>query len=370
MKKAILLLTIIVLVASCNSDTDKKAQLEKLRAQRDKLNEQIQKLEKEVLAGDPSTAKLKDVDAEAVKLSEFRHYVEIQGKVDGDENIALSAKAPGFVTEINVDEGQQVVKGQLLATLDDLVLQQGLKELESSLDYATDLYNRQKNLWDQNIGSEVQYLTAKNTKESLENKIKTMKEQMSLLKITSPIDGTVEEVPIKVGQYVSPGLSIFRIVNFSHVKVTGEVAEAYSPKVKRGDSVIIFFPDFNKEIKSSLTFSSKFINPANRTFQIECHFDPGDNEFRANMISVIRILDYKSDSAVVVPVNVIQKSISEIYVFVARDENGKKIARKQIITTGSTYNGLTEVLSGLKKGDQLITTGYQELNDGQPVNYK
>jgi membrane fusion protein, multidrug efflux system len=232
------------------------------------------------------------------------------------------------------------------------------------------MFIKQKNLWDQKVGSEVQYLTAKNNKESLENKLKTLREQMDMTKIKSPIDGTVEELPIKVGQYVAPGMTTFRIVNFSHIKVTGEMAEAYSSKVKRGDSVIIYFPDLSKEIKARLTFSSKYINTTNRTFLVECRFGPGDFEYRANMISVIRIMDYKSDSAVVIPVNVLQKSLSENYVYIVRDEGGKKTARKQKIIVGSSYNGLVEILSGLQEGDKVITTGYQDLNDGQQVNFK
>jgi membrane fusion protein, multidrug efflux system len=369
MKKAIFFGLTVLVFASCNSVTDKRAKLEKLIAERDKLNGQIAVLQKE-LAGDTSAARIKDVATAPVELTNFRHYVEIQGKVDGDENIALSAKSPGFVTAIHVAQGDHVARGQILAVLDDQVLQQTLKELQASLDYATDLYNRQKSLWDQNIGSEVQYLQAKNGKESLENKIKTLREQLALYKIESPIDGTVEEVPIKIGQYVAPGTPVFRIVNFSHVKVTGDIAEAYAPKIKKGDSVIVFFPDFNKEVRSMLTFSSKYINPSNRTFQVECRFDPGEIEYRANMISVIRIVDYKSDSTVVIPVNLVRKSIEETSVFVVRDEGGRKIARNQLVTQGSTYNGQTEIHSGLKKGDVIITAGYQDLNDGQVVNIK
>jgi RND family efflux transporter MFP subunit len=369
MKKAVLFLLMIALVAGCNNGTNKKAELEKLKAQRDKLNEQILKLENEMADEGNTSASSKNVAVTQVVLSEFRHYIEIQGKVDGDENIALSAKMAGFVTDIMVEQGQHVSKGQTIAVFDDQVLQQSMKELESALAFATDIYNKQKNLWDQNIGSEVQYLTAKNNKEGLENKIKTLKEQMDMTKIKSPIEGTVEELPIKVGQFVSPGMSACRIVNFSHIKVTGEIAEAYSAKVNKGDSVIIFFPDMNREVKSKLTFSSKFINTANRTFQIECRFDPGDIEYRANMIAVIRILDYKAAESFVVPINVLQKSLSENYVFVAREEGGKKVARKQTITAGMNYNGLVEITSGLKEGDKVITTGYQDLNDGQPINY-
>jgi membrane fusion protein (multidrug efflux system) len=369
MKKAILLLATLVLLFGCNRSTDKKAELDKLRAQRDKLNEQILKLESEIEAEGGSTLKLKQVAITPVEAKVFSHYIEIQGKVDGDDNIALSSKMAGFVTYIPVVQGQQVYKGQLLATFDDQVMQQSMQELETALTYATDLYNKQKNLWDQNIGSEVQYLAAKNGKEGLENKIKTLKEQLDMMKIKSPINGTVEEIPIKVGQYVAPGMTTFRVVNFTHIKVTAEIAEAYSPKVSSGDSVVIYFPDFDQEIKTKLSFTSKFINPTNRTFQVECRLTPGKNEFRANMIAIIKIQDYKADNAITLPVNIIQKSMDETFVFVIREEGGKKFAKKQKIEIGQSYNGLVEITSGLKTGDKFITTGYQELNDGQQVNF-
>jgi membrane fusion protein, multidrug efflux system len=369
MKKAILLLATLVLLFGCNRSTDKKAELDKLRAQRDKLNEQIVKLESEIEASGGSTLKLKQVAITPVETGIFRHYIEIQGKVDGDENIALSSKMPGFITSINVIQGQQVYKGQLLASFDDQIMQQSMKELESALSFATDLFNRQKNLWDQNIGSEVQYLTAKNNKESLENKIKTLKEQIGQMRIKSPINGTIEEIPIKVGQYVAPGMTTFRVVNFTHIKVSAEIAEVYSPKVKSGDSVVIYFPDFDQEINSKLSFTSKFINPTNRTFQVECRLTPGKNPFRANMIAVIKIQDYKADEAISLPINIIQKSMDETFVFCAIEESGKKYAKKQKVEVGQSYNGLVEIKSGLKSGDKIITTGYQELNDGQQVNF-
>jgi RND family efflux transporter MFP subunit len=367
MKKFAYLLAALVLVTACNRSTDKKAELEKLRAERDKISSQIKTLEAEIEAEGGSTAKLKQVATTTISTGVFKHYIEIQGKVDGDENIALSAKAAGFITSIPVQQGQQVRKGQLLATFDDQVMQQSLKELETALGFATDIYNKQKNLWDQKIGSEVQYLTAKNNKESLENKIKTLRDQMDLMRIKSPIDGTIEEIPIKVGQYIAPGITTFRVVNFSKIKVVADIAESFSPKVRPGDSVQIYFPDLQQEVSAKLSFASKFINPTNRTFQVECRLTPGKNEYRANMVAVLKILDYKASDAIIVPENLVQKTMSDYAVFVIREEGGKKIARKQVVKPGQTYNGLVEIKEGLKTGDVVISLGYQDLVDGQEV---
>jgi len=342
--------------------------LNKLLREHDKIALQIQELEKEINA--ESGKKIVSVAVTEVKPEVFRHFLEVQGKVDGDDNVSVSARNVGIVTSIDVKEGQKVTRGQLLATLDAQVLQTTLRDMETSLEFVTDLYLRQKNLWEQKIGSEVQYLTAKNTKESLENKIQAMKDQIALSTIISPINGTVEEISLKVGQAISPGYPTFRVVNFDRLKVVAEVAEAYSSKVKNGDSVHIFFPDFNNEIASKLSFTSKYINMLNRAFSVEALIpNISDHELRANMIAVIKINDYVSKDAVVVSANLIHKSINEQFVFVAEKVDGDMIAKKRTVTTGVTYNGKTEILSGLKPGDMLITTGYNNLNGNEKVKF-
>ena len=369
MKKLLVIAGGMLLLAACGQGGDKKAELDKLIKERDALNEKIVKLQEELSLGQESNKKAVNVAVYEVTPVTFKHYIEVQGKVDGDENVAVSAKTAGVVVSVNVQEGQKVSRGQVLATLDAQVYYQTKKELEAQLAFATDIYNRQKNLWDQQIGSEIQYLTAKNNKESLENKMKTLDEQIAMTRITSPINGTVEEIPIKIGQSLAPGLPAFRVVNFDKIKVVAEVAEAYSPKVRTGDSVVIFFPDLNTEIRTRLTFTSKYINSVNRTFLVETRIVPGKFEFRANMIAVIRINDYSVDQAVAVPANVVQKAMNEQYVLVAANEQGKKVARKRPVSVGLTYNGLTEITSGLKQGDLLIVSGFQDLNDNDPVNF-
>jgi RND family efflux transporter MFP subunit len=190
--------------------------------------------------------------------------------------------------------------------------------------------------------------------------------------ITSPIDGTVEDIPIKVGQLATAGVPAFRVINFAKAKAVADVGEAYSSKIRTGDQVKIFLPDFNDELMQKVTFASKFINPTNRTFVVEVELPPSANMvYRANMIAIIRIKDYSNSSTIAVSQNFIQSSKNEgLYVFLAKDENGKKVARKTFIKTGVTYNGLTEILSGLKNGDKLITAGYKDLYDGQVIDYK
>jgi membrane fusion protein, multidrug efflux system len=369
MKRLMIILSILTAFSACTPKMDKKAELEKLIKEHDKIAEQINTLQKELASDTGGSKKVVNVAVTEVTPKVFKHYIEVQGKVDGDENVAVSARGAGIVLSINVDEGQKVTKGQLLAVLDAQVLYASLADMENQLSFVADIYDRQKNLWDQKIGSEVQYLTAKNNKESLESKIKTLKDQIAMSKITSPIDGTVEEIPIKLGQSVMPGLTTFRIVNFNKIKVVADVAEAYSPKIKTNDSVLVYFPDFEQEIATRLSFTSKYINVINRTFTIEAQLKPMKQEVRANMVAVLKINDYKANDAITVPANVVQKSLNEYYVYLAVDDKGKKLAKKQTVTLGLNYNGLIEVLSGLKPGDKVITTGYQDVNPNSIINF-
>jgi len=370
MKRILIIAIAGLFIISCSSD--KKSKLEKLKKQQDEISEQIKTLEKEIAKEEGKTIdKVADVAITDLQLSGFDHYLEVQGKIDGDENIAVSPKMVGVVTDIYVKEGQTVTKGQILAQLDDAVLKQSITTLDSSLTFATNLYNKQKRLWDQKIGSEVQYLSAKNTKESIENNIKSLKEQMDMNKIVAPIAGTIEDIPIKVGQSVTPGITTaFRVVNLSKVKVVADIAEAYSAKLKTGNQVKINFPDLDKEISSKISFSSKYINSINRTFSIEINLDNNSEEYRANMIAVIKINDYHADSTIIVPINVIQKISGESYVYIAEKKGIDKYSAKKVkVKIGQTYNGYSEVLDGLKKGDKLITVGYQNIEEGQLLKF-
>jgi membrane fusion protein, multidrug efflux system len=369
MKKVIFIAGLIFLITGCTSTSDKQAKLNKLKKEHDQIAAQIAVLEKEINPSGSQPATI--VNIQTLSKVPFEHYIEVQGRIDGNENIGVSPRTVGVVTKIFVREGDHVKKGQVLAEMDAEVLKQNLKEMQDQLVFVTDLYEKQKALWDQKIGSEVQYLTAKNNKESLENKISTIKDQINMSSITTPIDGTVEDIPIKVGQTATLGVPAFRVINFSRAKAVADVGEAYSAKINTGDQVKIFLPDFNKEIQEKVTFASKFINPTNRTFVVEIELPSQENVYRANMIAVIRIKDYTNPTSISIPQNFIQSSKDEgYYVFVAREENGKKVARKAFVKTGMTYNGLTEISAGLVEGDKIITAGYKDLYDGQIIDYK
>lgn len=313
-----------------------------------------------------STANDKTKTVELLTLTPqvFNSFIEIQGKVDADENVTVNAEMPGTVSKVNVHLGDAVSTGQILAELDSKVIQQGIAELQNALELATTMFEKQKNLWDQKIGTEMQYLSAKSQKESLEKKMAMLQEQLKLSKIISPINGIVDAVDIKLGQATMPGLPAIRVVNMNSLKVKGEVGESYLSKVKRGNDVVIIFPDMQDTVNAKISYAAKVISPLNRTFLVTVNLE-GKKEYSPNMVAIMKIIDYSNPKALVIPVNAIQKTGDGDFVFLANGKNAKKIRVK----VGKIYNGNAEIIDGLKEGDKFISKGYQELNEGEEVKF-
>ncbi|MGE0568807.1 MAG: efflux RND transporter periplasmic adaptor subunit [Bacteroidia bacterium] len=371
MKKIVFAILITGLLSSCGS-RDKKVKLEKLKQQSSDLIEQIKKLEDEIaLSGDTTinNLKIKDVSIKPIAFETFKHFIDVQGRVEGDENVTVSGKMAGTVDRILVNEGDEVREGQILAELENSVLKQSLEELKSALGFATEVYEKQKNLWDQKIGTEMQFLSAKNNKESLEKKLSTLNEQMELSKIKSPINGVIDAVDIKTGQSLMPGMPAIRVVNLNKLKVKADISETYASKVRKGNDVVIYFPDLEKEVASKIFYTSKVINNTTRTFSAEADLDAQSQDYRPNMIVVLKIVDYQKDSSIVIPLNYIQSSGTSKYVYIVGSRNGKEIATRRDITVGQIYNGMAEILIGLKPNDKVITTGHLDLTEGMLIKY-
>lgn len=366
-KVGLVIIATVIMFTACKED--KNAKLDKLKSEYEKLGNEIKTLESEIKNNGDSTSVISSskIATLVIKKSPFNHYIEVQGRIDGSDNVIATSKTLGVVTKVNVKEGDAVQKGQVLAELDAQVMTQTLEELNTSLVFVKDLYEKQKALWDQKIGSEVQYLSAKNNYEGMQNRINTIKEQAEMYKIISPISGTIEEAPLKVGQSMAPGLIAFRVINFSMVKVVSEVSESYATNIKKGNEVKISFPDVNKEFSAKIDFTSRFINPTNRTFTIESYLKPGDIEYRANMITIMKILDYNNDSAIVLPVNLIQSDSKGQFVWVAQKQVKGYKAVKNIVTQGKSYNGLTEILTGINEGDIVLTSNLFDLQEGKEI---
>jgi membrane fusion protein (multidrug efflux system) len=363
----------VLLLAACGSKgndnlSKKKKELESLKAEAKTINDKITKLEEEIDKLDTSANKDENLEVVVtpVSLQTFKTYIEVQGRVDADENVSLSSQMPGTVTKINVQVGQQVSKGQVLAETDASAIYQQISDLQTNLDLASIVYKKQENLWKQKVGTEMQYLQAKSSKESLEKKMGTLNEQVRMSKIISPINGTVDAVNIKLAQQVAPGMNAITVVNFSNLKIKADVAETYSPRVKNGNEVLILFPDLGDSISGKVHYASRAINPLTRTFGVEVLLGNTKN-YQPNMVAKLRINDYQSGKPqIVVPVKFIQKGTSESFVLVA--ENGKAV--KKVITVSREYNGMAEIADGLKEGDQIITEGYDLVNDGDTIIVK
>jgi membrane fusion protein, multidrug efflux system len=367
-------LSLAVVMMACSATTpedDKQSRLDKLKTEKTGIEKEIKKLEEEIAKANPDSAatkvkaKAKEVAVTDLALRSFNHYVQTQGSVDAEDNVMLGAKTMGVVTAVYVNEGQQVSKGQALVQLDNNVIKQNIEAMKSQYELTVAIYNRQKNLWDQKIGTEVQYLQAKTNMENLEKQIKSLEEQSALSRITSPISGTVDEVIAKVGENLAPGMPAVRVVNTSNLKLIANVSEAYVTSIQKGNDVLINIPELNRELKAKVSFVGKNIDQLSRTFSVEIKL-PSLKDLRPNMTGVVKIIFHSEPSTLVVPVNVVQDINNQKIVYVAETNGTQTVARKKVVTVDAVYDNLAQV-QGLKAGDKVITFGYQGLNDGQAI---
>ena len=358
------------LLAACSAtshEPDKKTLLEKLKSQQIKLSADIRKLEGELAIENPETitAKSKNVGVVDLTTGKFDYFIQTQGSVEAIDNIMISARTAGNISQVFSREGDVVTKGQTLAQIDNSITQRSIDELKASLDLAKTVYERQKNLWNQKIGTEIQYLQAKNSKESLERRLATLNEQLDMSRIKSPIDGSVDEVALKIGQNVAPGMPAFRVVSFDKLKMRASVSETYVTSVKKGNKVTLTFPDINKELEATVTFVGKTINQLSRTFPVEVAL-PSYADLRPNMSGVLKIIFQTVPDALTIPVNVVQDINGEKVVYIAELSDGKMVARRKVVEVTGIYGNLAQV-AGLKAGDKVINVGYQGLNDGELI---
>lgn len=360
-KQSILYLLFIITSLSCGQkSTDKKTQLADLKKQQSAINQQVAALEAEV--GTTESGRVTDVSAPTIQPSTFISYVEVQGVIDADENVIANAEAPGIITAIYVVAGQQVRKGQILAQLDAKALEQQILQVQTQVDLANTLFQRQQNLWDQKIGTEVQYLQAKSNRDVVLKQLSALKAQASMYKITSPINGILDQMDLKIGQAVQPGMQGMRIVNLSKLKVKANVAESYSQRIKQGDRVLIMIPGAADSLVSTITYASKVIEPTSRSYTVEVKL-PSKANLKPNMTAVLRIVDFEKKDAIVLPIKAIHQSESGEYVYIAENN----IAKRVEIKTGHTYQGRSEILSGIKLGDKVVIEGTEDIEDGDKI---
>jgi membrane fusion protein (multidrug efflux system) len=379
-QKLSFILTVLLFLASCVGGKkqdleDKKKQLGEYKTQLKELTGKIDALEKEIARLDTSykvLQKAKLVQVTPLKKQDFKHYLEVQGNVDAEENVTALNQQPGIVTAVYVKVGDHVTKGQLLAiTETTAAVEDQIKSTQNQLALATTAYEKQKNLWDQKIGSEIQFLQAKSQKETAEIGLDALKKQLEMTKVVAPIDGTVDAVNLRVGDMAAPSQLMpgIRIINGHKLKVKAKLADSDFGKIRTGDKVKIEFPDINDSITAPVTFVSQTIDPRSRTFGIEVKLNNDNNRYAANLIAKLKINDEVLKNVILVPSNIIQRSADGAYVLIAQMKNGKKTAVKKMVKTGVEYDGNTVITDGLNEGDNIITFGYTEVVDGQGIDY-
>jgi len=379
MKNILLFSTLIFFLVSCGGEEgipedlegkktylkDKKAELTALKAEIASIEKAIEKLE-------PKKEKSKRlVSTKMAKVMDFNHFVELQGTVQSDDLVSASSEVPGRIVNMTIQEGQNVRKGSLIAKIDMEQLDKQKAELNKSLELAREVYTRQARLWEQKIGSEIQFLQAKNNVERMEASLETLNFQQTKANVYAPISGIAHRIISKAGEMTSPGMPIIQILNTSKVKVVADVPETYLKAVKRGDNVKINFPALDKEISGRISLVGKTIDPSNRTFKVEVNLNNGSGIYKPNLLAMMSVNDITIKNAVLAPLSIIQQETSGasfIYITEKGDEGIK--AKKVIVTTGDSYEGDVVVTSGLEGTEEIIFDGARFVNDGELIDTK
>ncbi len=394
--KLTLLVPLVALLAACGSSSkekkgeagDLKVKLEKLKKEKNGLDAQIRQVEEQLAKADPSSVQTqKLVSVDTLRIQDFTHFIELQGKIDAD-NVAYVSPAGqgGIVKAVYVKSGSRVSKGQTILKLDDALARQavvGAQQqagvLKARLAQAQTLYERHHNLWKQNIGAEVNVINAKAEVDALQSQLRAAQAQVSMAQeqsdqsnVRAQISGVVDQVNIKVGEFFSPQSAAdprsgIKIVNNSSIKIVTAVPENYASRIKKGDKVEVVVPESGKPAyKSTISVVGAAVDPTTRSFTTEAKL-PSDPMLKPNQLATMKILDYQSKAAVTVPINVVQSDEKGKYVYVAEKSGNKTIARKKTVIVGESYNGIMEIKSGLAGGDLIISEGYQTVYDGQMV---
>ena len=382
MKKIYTILIVTLFLISCGGDKKENLEtilnsgnLEKIQTKKKELEEeqvelisQIEQLNEQIEVLD-TVKKLSLITTFIAKEEIFNHYLELQGNVTTKENLVIYPEYSGVLTSVYVKEGQRVSKGQRLAKIDDGGMSQQLAQLEIQANLAKTTFERQERLWNQKIGSEIQFLQAKSNYEAQQEAVNQMKSQLAKTAVIAPFSGTIENIFTNQGSVVAPGVQLFRIVNLSNMYIETDVPEKHLNNVIKNKDVIIDFPILNKTINSKIRQASNFINPANRTFKIEVAVPNKDHNIKPNLTVKLKINDYTNPTAILIPQSIISENANgEQYVYIAKDRKGKKATTQRvIIKTGETQGDVIEVLEGIENGAEIIQEGARTVKNGQTV---
>ena len=383
MKKIITLLIITILLTSCADQKQETTQeviasqnIEAIQKRRDKIvlqqqeiNTQIKSLDKALVALNPEK-NMPLITYFTLGKAVFKHYVELQGSVETDQNILITPEMGGVLKKVNVTKGQRVKKGELLASIDDGGMSQTLAQMQVQVALAKTTFERQERLWNQNIGSEIQYLQAKTAYEGQLKAVNSMQQQVAKASIKAPFSGTIDDIITEKGNVVAPGLTpILRIVSLDNMYVKADVPETYITSIVEGKQVEVFFPVLGEAFVATINQTGNFINPNNRTFKAEINVANQKKNIKPNLTARLKINDYTNNAAFVIPQSIIsENAMGEQYIYILKQKNqDKAVASRVIIETGKKQGNNIEVLSGLKEGDQVVEEGARSVKDGQSV---
>ena len=365
--KKIYVYTTLILVSSCGKTAKQSENLLELNSRKEVLIEQIDSLSQVLNSVELNISKL-DTNKRLTAVSTikaqrklFQHFIEVQGTVEAEQSVELYPERSGSITNIFVEEGQTVYKGQTLIQIDNSILKTNMAELQTQLELASTTYERQKRLWDQNIGSEIQFLQSKAKKEGLENSIESLKAHAKKLKISAPFSGTVDEVFSKIGGLANPMTPAIRLVNLKQVHVESEVTETFLKHIQKGTEVELFFPTIGKNISTKVSQVGNYINPNNRSFKIRIKVNNPNSELKANLLANLKINDFKQNG-IVIPTKLIQKDrMGDSFVYTLKKEKDAYVVEKTYIVQKMTYanesfieKGLLEDVLIVDKGARLI----------------
>ena len=383
MKKIIPLIISALILASCGSSTEGSVEsviatndLKAIRAKKaeavaeqNKIKQQIQLLDNAIAQLDENT-KVPLITTYMVNQEVFTHYLELQGNVTTKDLLVIYPQYSGILTHVYVTEGQKVKKGQVLAKIDDGGLSQQLAQLKIQADLSKTTFERQQRLWDQKIGSEMQYLQAKSNYEAQSQAIAQLEQQVAKTIVTAPFSGTIDDVMSEQGSVVLPGQTpLMRIVSLDNMYIVTDVPEKYVSNIARNKKVLVDFPILGKQLESKIRQVGDFIDPNNRTFKVEVSVPNNDNSIKPNLTAKLRINDYTNPEALLIPQSVISENATgEQYIYIIKDKEGDDaVAEKITIDTGLTQGDVIEVLAGLETGTEIILEGARSVNDGQKV---
>lgn len=374
MRTNILIAIVLLALASCGGEAtleEKKAAIDAKKVELAKLQNEINKMEAELMAEDSTLLKKEEsgilVEVKELQPETFNHYFEVNGAVEAVEQANVSPEQGGQIKQILVKEGDKVAAGTVLARLNTSVIAANLEEIDNGIQLAQTVYDRQARLWEQKIGSEIQYLEAKNNLENLQKKRETLLAQMAMSTVKAPFAGVVDVLHQKEGELAAPGQPILTLVNMKEMKVKADVSENYVQAVKAGAEVDVDFPSFGMSSKATIRSVSNIINPMNRTFSVEVRIPNTTGSLKPNGIATLKIKDFEADSSLVVPAISIGRDGKGDFLFVIQDNEGKPTAVKKYVTTGRSSNGRTRVIEGIAAGDQVVVEGYNEVANGDLV---